>query len=403
MIMNGIIERLSQKYDSFYLYNERIISEYVGRLKRDFSSVEFLYSLKCNANPSVVKSIVEHGFGVDAASAGEVLIARKNGLSCEKIYYSAPGKTDDDIRRTFTEAVIIADSTSEIYRIRKIAEERKIKIKIGIRVNPNFSFDGERGLPSKFGIDEEKALEFVQIFSDPNVKIAGVHIHLKSQELNAHSLAEYYKKTLRFADKFGSILKRPLEFVNMGSGLGVSYSNSDKPLDTEILGKLAAEYVNEFHRKYPLTKILIETGRYVVGKCGVYVTKVLDKKISRGKTYLILKNTLNGFIRLPLARLFEGSIPCEPLYTCEDAFEFLTLKNCVEKECVTLAGNLCTSADIIAEDIFLPPLEIGDVIIITNAGAYGAALSPMQFSAHERAAEFFVDGMGKLYPIFTLF
>ena len=140
--------------------------------------------------------------------------------------------------------------------------------------------------------------------------------------------------------------------------------------------------LQEFHLRFPQTRVLIEVGRYAVGKSGSYVTRVLDKKTSYGNTYVILANTLNGFLRPSIARLVNkyatgdflaGS---EPLFTALDAFTFLTIPSASQKtETVTLVGNLCTATDVIAEGIILPALEPGDLIIITNAGSYGAVLA----------------------------
>lgn len=134
----------------------------------------------------------------------------------------------------------------------------------------------------------------------------------------------------------------------------------------------------------------------------MYVTTVLDKKISYGKTYIIVKNTLNGFIRPSMARMVEKYAseilpePSEPLFTCKDAFEFITLKENIDMEKVTLVGNLCTATDSIVEDINLSRLECGDVIIITNAGSYAAVLSPMQFSSQEKPVELFMTKNGEV-------
>ena len=142
-----------------------------------------------------------------------------------------------------------------------------------------------------------------------------------------------------------------------------------------------------------------------MGKSGIYVTKVMDRKVSCGKTYLILKNTLNGFIRPSLARLvcsYGGAAngcpaPGEPRFTGGAASEIRTLKeDGAEKETVTLVGNVCTAADVAAENVTMPRLDVGDVVIFTNAGSYGAVLSPAQFSSQERPAEVFLRESGEV-------
>lgn len=390
--------------DSFYLYDEGVIMEYTGRLRSDFPGVEFLYSIKCNPHPPVVKSVFGQGFGADAASLGEVLLAREQGLAAEKIYYSAPGKTEKDIARALGQCILIADSSSEVERIQKAAEVAGVTAKIGVRFNPSFGFGGGAGGPSKFGIDEDRALAALPGWKTlPNVEVAGIHVHLRSQELDAAVLAGYYEALFSLARRVQDALGRPLEFLNMGSGIGVQYGPEDPALDTAGLGKTVGALMDRFQTELPGTRILIEVGRYAVGKSGVYVTKVVDKKVSRGVTYVILKNTLNGFIRPSLARLVMGYAAeerpkgSEPLFTAPDAFGFHALaEEKREEETVTLVGNLCTATDVVAQNITLPRLEVGDGVVITNAGSYAAVLSPMQFSAQTPPAQLFLTADGKV-------
>lgn len=186
----------------------------------------------------------------------------------------------------------------------------------------------------------------------------------------------------------------------MGSGMGLSFPAGAAPLDVAALGAAVTEKIAAFRRQNPGVRVMIETGRYVVGGSGIYATKVLDRKISYGKTFIILKNTLNGFLRPSLAKLAERCAaplpPVEPLFTRGGAFPFYAAKEAPAEEIVTLAGNLCTAADIVAEDVLMPHLARGDVLFTTNAGAYGAALSPMQFSAQERPAELFLTDGGAI-------
>lgn len=391
----ALIAKYTEKYGSFYLYDESFIINNVNVLKENFPQIDFLYSVKCNPNRHVLHSVFAHGFGADAASLGEVLLANKAGLTKNKIYYSAPGKTMEDIEAAISKSILIADSLDEIRRIQMVSSQAGITANIGIRINPDFSFCGNCGQSSKFGIDEEQAVEFIQNYDCKNVKITGIHVHLRSQELNARTLSDYYGKMLRLAEKFHSLCGE-LNFVNMGSGMGIQYSVDETPLDMKLLGADISSELDKFKAAYPNTKLIIETGRYVVGKSGVYVTKVVDRKVSHKKTYLILKNTLNGFIRPSLAALVmryaaqEEPAPFEPLFTRKDAFQFLTLKDEEPTELVTLVGNLCTATDVVAEDIMLPHLECGDCIVITNAGSYAAVLSPMQFSTQEKPVELFL-------------
>jgi diaminopimelate decarboxylase len=399
----SIILEQAQKYDSFYLYDESIILQYTNQLKECFPNVEFLYSLKTNPYPQVVKTVFSQGFGADAASLEEVRISHRNGLPKDKIYYSAPGKSMDDITEALEYSVIIADSLGEIYKIQDIAQKQDIIVPIGVRINPNFTFYAQEGIPAKFGIDEEIFFnQMKELKSLPNIKIVGIHVHSQSQELNADILKTYYTNMFQLAQTVQEKLEAPLEFINLGSGLGIPYAPEDAPLDVIQLGKFTANLLQQYQSFFPKTRIFIETGRYAVGKSGIYVTKVMDKKISRGVTYIILKNTLNGFIRpslIPFVKGYssqENPLPNEPLFTGKNAFELIPITNETKNETVILVGNLCTGSDIIAKDITLPTLHVGDVLAITNAGSYAAVLSPMQFSSQIPPAQLFLTVSGSI-------
>ena len=403
MFNKQVVLEQAKKFDSFYLYDEKKILEYTGRLKLDFEGVGFLYSIKTNPNPILLKTVFSQGFGADAASLGEVILAQKYRLPKNQIYYSAPGKSKKDISEAMDISVIVADSISEILRIQELAQEKGIVAEIGIRLNPDFTFYSSYGLPSKFGIDAKTVFENTSLLKGlSNIKIIGIHVHSRSQELDAEVLKKYYENMFALAKSVQEKLSISVQFINLGSGMGIPYSLRDKPLDTELLGKAVSELINVFKENFPHVDIFIETGRFAVGKSGVYATKVLDKKISYGKTFVILNNTLNGFIRPSLARLIENysqdanPAGSEPLFTSVDAFDFIALNDECEQETVTLVGNLCTAADIIAKDILMPKLEIDDVVVITNAGSYAASISPMQFSSLVPPAQLFLSKNGEV-------
>lgn len=182
MFCESVVREQAKRYDSFYLYDEGQIVAQTDKLKEHFPGVLFLYSVKCNCNSSVLRSVFSQGFGADAASMGEVEKALAAGLSKENIYYSAPGKSIEDIRNTIEASVLIADSIDEVKRIQRVAEEMNIAVEIGLRINPDFSFDGDEGIPSKFGIDEEQAITFIKDADFSNIKITGLHVHLRCQE-----------------------------------------------------------------------------------------------------------------------------------------------------------------------------------------------------------------------------
>lgn len=400
MLDRELILKLAEKYESFYLYDGRTVLDSIAALGSSFEGVRFLYSAKANPHPSVLRCIFDEGFGLDAASMGEVSMGVKLGLAPEDIYYSAPGKSMNDLDAALEKCVIIADSAAELERIQYLAARHGVKAEAGVRINPNFTFDGEGGVSCKFGIDEDEALKKLAEWDKlKNLHICGIHVHSRSQELDTQRLCDYYGRMFELAVRCQKTLGRQLHFVNMGSGIGIPYAATDSAVDLKKLGahmnKLCKEYAAELHE----ARIFIETGRFVSGRAGVYVTHVNDVKTSLGKKYVILANTLNGFVRPSIAQMVErasDAAPCEPLYTGPDAFGFAPLTDETETETVTVCGNLCTGADVIAQDTELPKLKTGDVFVITNAGSYAAVLTPMQFASLTPPVQIFAAPDGRL-------
>lgn len=397
----NVIYQQAKEHDSFYLYDEAEILQNMNDLKNHFHNVKFLYSIKTNNNLHIVNSILSNGFGVDAASVAEVFMGKAENVSKRNIQYSAPGKTKKGIEDTLDICTIIADSLNEIKLINSVAKSKNYVAKIGVRLNPNFSFDTSKGMASKFGIDEEQFFDSIcEISALKNIEVVGLHIHIRSQELDGVKIGNYHENVLNLAQKVQVAVGKPLEFINMGSGIGIPYEITDSKINIQRLAERTQKAIELFSYAFIDTQIFIETGRYLVGKSGVYVTKVLDKKISHGKNYVILNNTLNGFIRPSMAQLItkytgnETAAASEPLYTTKSPSQIIVLNESQAFETVDLVGNLCTAIDVVASSIELPHLEIGDIVVFTNAGSYAAVMTPMQFASQTPPKEVFltIDG-----------
>ena len=386
-------EKLSfiQKNAPCYLYERRQITDNCQLLKAAMPGSTLLYSIKANPFLPVVKTIAAQGFGADAASANEVLLAHEAGIPAELIFYSAPGKTAQDIEITWGKCTVIADSFSELKLLEDSAAKRNEHIHVGLRVNPGFSMDGADALPSKFGIDEEQLTS--SELNLPHLDFSGIHVHLRSQILNADTLCAYYKNCYRLAERISTALGSKISFINFGSGIGTVYDAvHEKKLDLEKI-KNALQELQELNEQKLKAKFIFETGRFPVCNAGSYYTKVIDRKVSRGKTFLIVQNALNGFIRPSIAELLRqnvGAFPSggqEPLYTSGTQCSFRILGNDSDLEKVDVVGNLCTSLDVLVKDIMLPHAEVGDILEVTNAGSYGYTLTPQLFSGHNPVKE----------------
>lgn len=388
----------------FYLYDESIISKQIDLLKKKLSNFEFFYSIKANPFRPIVNFITSRGLGVDAASAEEVMLAYGLGLPSEKVIFSSPGKTHDDLEKTFDKSIIIADSYNELALIDSIAKRKTLNLKVGLRINPDFTMDLEKGDSSKFGVDEETLIAHRDFFNSlNNITIAGIQVHVRSQVLDYNKLYRYYEKIFKLAVFCKEIMGWEIEIVDFGGGLGIAYSLlNDNPLNLDLLSTKCKELFQKF-RSMSDTRFIAETGRFVVCEAGQYITRIVDIKDSRGIKYLIVQNGLNGFMRPSIAELLMAHIPqaskiqaSEPLFTVKDAFEFNLLKKESPLEKVSIVGNLCTNADILARDVVLPKPKIGDILVISKAGSYAYTLTPLLFASHPFPQQFYLNSNGEI-------
>lgn len=377
-----------------YIYQKDIIDKSCKILKEKFENVEFLYSIKANPFMPVVKTIRENGIGSDAASSNEVLLSIEAGMEKNHIYYSAPGKTMEDLEKVWDKCIFIADSFHELDLLDDLAKKHGEILKVGLRVNPNYSMKDKKAHPSKFGVDEDKIFDFSWKYK--NLKLIGVHVHVQSQIIDTKLLSNYYKNTYNLALKFSKLDFVDLKFINFGSGIGVSYDKkNEKDVNLDVLSKTIKDLYEKNERELG-AKFLIESGRFLVMDSGTYYTPVIDKKYSQGKTYLVVKNAMNGFVKASMKEILKDALgkeserAFEPLYTGINQCEFEIIGNSLEKEKVDIGGHLCTSLDLLARDIELKKAEIGDILKITNAGAYSYSISILNFASHDLPKEFLI-------------
>ena len=399
MINNDILRYLmNQVNKSFYVYDEEEILKSINILKDKFSEFEFLYSVKANHNKHILDLMRKNNMGVDAASAKEVKLSALAQIDKEKIIYSSPGKTIQDIKSVIDECIITADSYNELNLLNDIAKEKGIILEVGLRINANYNMFGGNSLSSKYGVDEETLTAHKDFINNlKNIKIIGIHVHLQSQILDYNVIYNYYEYVLNLALFCQNEMNFNLKFINFGGGLGISYSDFYEDLDIDKLSYISNNLIRKYKEKIN-TRFIIESGRFLVCKSGTYVTPIVDIKTSRNIKYIIIQNGYNGFFKPTLSELIVSYTNkknnlkmMEPLFTSYDAYKIDLIQNIKtdEKEVVTVGGNLCTAADILAKDILLPKAQINDLISINNAGSYAYTLTPLLFSSQEIPAEIY--------------
>ena len=400
--MTESIRRLAQENAPCYIYSHDKLAAQADTLREMFPAYDFLFSVKANPFPPVVKALAALGIGADAASAQEVLLARECGMEKENIFFSAAGKTDAALELAWDDCRIIADSLGEVARIGALAQKRGAAAEIGIRINPVFSMDGGQSSASKFGIDEEDLPRLRDMLASLPVQICGIHVHLRSQNLDCDVLGRYYENCLRLARRVKEQLDCRMDYINFGGGVGIAYDESrETPLSIAALRRYADRVAKE-NADTLRARLMIESGRFLTCQSGTYYLKVVDKKVSHGKTYVIVENCMNGLQKPAIAVMLRHAVgdaplsPQEPMFTSEYAFPITAYGSETETETVDIVGNLCCAQDVLAENFTGPALAVGDLIAVGNAGAYACTLTAQRFSSHLPPKEFLVDGSGHI-------
>lgn len=363
-----------------YIYAEKELKKRTEILKDIFEGFSIFYSLKANPNKRIISTLASLDIGADCASANEVLLARECGINKGNILYSTPGKTYEDFELSCNDSTIIADSLGELERLNDFFSE---KADIGVRINPTkglsrkIAFETMGGVSSKFGIDESTFFtETQRIRKYKNISIVGLHVYIGSGILDESVILSNFENIFDIASRFDTKLK----FIDFGGGLGIPYEPGQRELDTRQLKEGIKKLIKRYD--YEDTRLIIESGRYISATCGRYITRITDIKESLGKIYYIIHGGMNGFFR--------------PTFT-ETKHKIISYGKSNEKETVTVAGHLCTPIDVMATDVEVTKAQVGDLLEVSDAGAYGYSMSLKEFISHRKPIELYLDQEGKIH------
>ncbi len=385
---------LAEEYGTpLYVYSRRTIIDDIHRIENAFGGIPHLtcYAVKANANRALLRIISAEGLGADAGSKGELYLALTTGFAPNKITCSGVGKRDDEIAFALEHRILAFDveSTEEIEVINQIARGMGVKAPILLRVNLDIYAGGHAYVSTsmhydKFGMPHTHALEVLRWASGlSNIEVRGIHSHIGSQILSpatflkaAEAVADIVKKLRK-----GGVSVHDLDF---GGGYGVQYHGfiNNPELPYEAPEGPALSMAELLRPALPVLRSLgctlsIQPGRCIVAHGGVLLTRVLYRKESAGKTFLIVDGAMNDLIR---PSLYDAHHQIVPLHL-----------NNAPQEIVDVVGPVCESGDFFAHDRTLPRLQRGDGIAVLCAGAYGYVMSS-NYNARPRAAEVLVSG-----------
>ncbi|MCG8503951.1 MAG: pyridoxal-dependent decarboxylase, exosortase A system-associated [Sphingomonadales bacterium] len=372
----------------FFAYGRDLMTRRVEELRTALPErVHLHYAIKANPMPALVQHMAGLVDGLDVASGGELLVALDSGLEPETISFAGPGKTDAELTQAIASGIVInMESHGEMERIAEIAGRPGARPKVAIRVNPDFELktSGMKmgGGSKQFGIDAEIVPQVLSRLGDLDLEFWGFHIFSGSQNLRADALYEAQEKTLELAAGLAKHAPAPPKMLNIGGGLGIPYFPGDKHLDLTEVGDGLARLLPTLGPEFDDTEIVMELGRFLVGEAGIYVSRVVDKKESRGQIFLIT----DGGLHHQLAASGNFGQVLRKNYPVAIA----TRMDGEATESVDIVGCLCTPLDRLGDRMELPKAEVGDLVVLFQSGAYGLTASPTAFLGHPAPIEMLV-------------
>lgn len=371
----------------FFAYDRAALSARIDELRAGLpADLQLSYAVKANPMPAVVQHLSGLVDGFDVASADEMRVALDTPMPAHRMSFAGPGKLPAELRRAVACGVTIElESATEARRVAEAGEQLGIRPRAAIRVNPDFKIKGSGmrmgGGPQQFGVDAESVPELLAELATTEIEVLGFHIFAGSQNLNVEVLCEAERRTVELALRLADSLPSPLRYLNIGGGLGIPYFEKDEPLDLEPIGENLDALLRERIRPRfgDDVRVVMELGRYIVGECGYYVTRVVDRKVSRGKTFLVVDGGMHHQLAASgnFGQVIRRNYP-------------VTVSARGELETVSVVGCLCTPLDLLADNVVLPAAQIGDLVVVHQAGAYGLTASPTAFLSHPAPAEVLV-------------
>jgi len=385
------LDRLAHRVGTtpFFAYDRELVRQRVAMLRSLLPErLSLGYAVKANPMPAVVHLLASLVDTLDVASSHEMRVALDTGIDPGRVSFAGPGKTDAELQQAVASGVIIEiESAGEGRRAVRAGEATGVVPRIAIRVNPDFAVRGSGmrlgGGPQQFGVDAELVPALMAELDVAGVDLLGFHVFAGSQNLSADLLIQAETRTVDLILELAEHAPQTVRYVNLGGGFGVPYFPQDSPLDiSAVAAHLGEQVSSRLEPAFPDASLVVELGRYLVAEAGVYVTRVVDRKESRGSAYLVVdggmhhqlaaSGNLGQVIRRNYPIAIGHAVSAEP------------------DETVTVVGCLCTPLDLLGDRVELPRADVGDLVVLFHAGAYGLTASPTAFLGHPAPVEILV-------------
>jgi diaminopimelate decarboxylase len=372
----------------FYAYSRSLLRQRLTELRQTLPpKIRLHYAMKANPMPALLGFMVGLVDGIDVASAGELKLALDAGAEPRDISFAGPGKRDTELRQAVAAGVLVnIESFREVDVLAQASQALGQPARAAVRVNPNFELKSSGmkmgGGPRPFGVDVEQVPALLANMGRAGLQFEGFHLYPGSQSLDAGAICKALQQSFELAVFLAQQAPAAVRVLNLGGGLGVPYFPGDQPLDLHPIADQLESLLQRAQAELPQATLVLELGRYLVAEAGVYVTRVIDRKLSRDQLYLVVDGGLHHHLALSgnFGQVLRKNYP-------------VVIGNRMDSPAsqqTTVVGPSCTPLDVLAERMLLPEAQTGDLIVVYQSGAYGATVSPQDFLAHPRCLEVLV-------------
>ena len=366
------------------LYDRGRLADRARALREAFPREVLLhYAIKANPMPALVGFMQGHVDGFDVASAGELRVALDAGMAREHVSFAGPGKREAELRQAQAAGILVnLESFREIDILARASERNGVAARVAVRVNLPFELKASgmkmSGGAKQFGVDADQVPALLERIAAAGLAFEGFHCFAGSQNLRAEAIVEAQQQSYELARSWLDRLPAPLRWLNLGGGFGIPYSERDQALDlapvSDSLHGLAARAASDFGSQ---ARLVVELGRYLVGEAGLYVCRVLDRKHSRGKVFLVTDGGMHQHLAASgnFGQVMRRNYP-------------IALNGpAAQTEKATVVGPLCTPLDLLGDDVELAQAAPDDLVVVFQSGAYGRTASPRDFLGHPDVVE----------------
>jgi diaminopimelate decarboxylase len=384
------ISRLAARVGNtpFYAYDRALLKARVAQLRSLLpAGVELHYAMKANPMPAVVSLMAGLVDGIDVASAGELNVALDAGARAAHISFAGPGKRDAELRQAVAAGVLVnVESAREVPVLAAASQALGLPARVAVRVNPDFELKGSGmkmgGGPKPFGVDAEAVPQLLADIGRAGLAFEGFHLYAGSQNLRVEAICSAQQQSYELALRLAEHASAPVRFLNLGGGFGIPYFPGESRIDLVPVAASLAQIQQRMASDMPQARIVIELGRYLVGEAGIYVTRVIDRKVSRGQVFLVVDGGLHHHLAASgnFGQVLRRNYPVAIANRMAEE----------TREVASVVGPLCTPLDLLADRMSLPHAQPGDFVVVFQSGAYGASASPQAFLGHPACLEVLV-------------